>query len=304
MALAVGVALAGPAHADDGSDAIENALERLPSEYGVLRDEAHATRTVKFNIPNDPSVGVTLVTRHGELQVALPFASRAADGVEVQSSALAYDNRNGSVTVPVGKKDGSVQITTVLETPSAPTSFPYEISVEGLHRIEVTDDGAAMFIAGDGSFLGGASAPWAVDAAGNAVPTRYEVSGATLTQVVDHAADGYIYPIVADPWLGAALYYNAYVTWESKGHKVNTQPTPWGVNNALPQQWWAHISEVKSRLGANASKYNASILQQHYCHLVGLPYSLPVFNLESWRPVMSYPSQAPYRCNYPEGYYH
>lgn len=39
--------------------------------------------------------------------------------------------------------------------------------------------------------------PWAVDAAGKQLPTRYEVQGTTLSQIVD--TTGATYPVVADP---------------------------------------------------------------------------------------------------------
>src|SRR5690606_35224627 len=41
--------------------------------------------------------------------------------------------------------------------------------------------------------------PWAIDAEGRQVPTRYEVDDEGVTQVVDHRAGDFAYPIVADP---------------------------------------------------------------------------------------------------------
>ena len=43
---------------------------------------------------------------------------------------------------------------------------------------------------------------WAFDAAGRPVPTWYEWDGESLTQIVEHRAGGYAYPIVADPCWG------------------------------------------------------------------------------------------------------
>jgi hypothetical protein len=47
--------------------------------------------------------------------------------------------------------------------------------------------------------LGVIAAPWARDANGRAIPTRYEIQGTTLVQVVDHRRPGVVYPVVADP---------------------------------------------------------------------------------------------------------
>jgi hypothetical protein len=51
-------------------------------------------------------------------------------------------------------------------------------------------------------------APWAVDATGAALPTRYEVAGSTITQVVD--TRGASFPVVADPaWIPVIIALTA-----------------------------------------------------------------------------------------------
>lgn len=42
---------------------------------------------------------------------------------------VSYDNNNGSLTVPVVQKDGSVQVNTVIESPSAPTRYAYPVEL-------------------------------------------------------------------------------------------------------------------------------------------------------------------------------
>ena len=46
--------------------------------------------------------------------------------------------------------------------------------------------------------------PWARDANGAEVPTHYEITGTTLTQIIDHRMEPYAYPIVADPFWDTA----------------------------------------------------------------------------------------------------
>ncbi|MDO5682543.1 MAG: hypothetical protein Q4G46_06930, partial [Propionibacteriaceae bacterium] len=47
--------------------------------------------------------------------------------------------------------------------------------------------------------------PWAVDADGRSVPTRFEVEGDSITQVVQHNST-HTYPVVADPfWVPAII---------------------------------------------------------------------------------------------------
>lgn len=160
------------------------------------------------------------------------------------------------------------------------------------------DGGFIEIIDKRGEYVGGVAPAWAKDANGTQVPTRYEINGSTLTQIVDHTSGGFAYPIVADPWLGIDLYNQPYITYPPQGYKINVSPTPWGVANSGVATWWAHRDEVKSKLGGNAWRWTNSIQEQFYCHIAGVPLSLPEYNLESWRPTVNWAdSLARYRCN-------
>ena len=63
--------------------------------------------------------------------------------------------------------------------------------------LESMNDGGVILSQG-GRPIGLIDAPWAVDAAGKQLPTHYEISGSTLTQVVDYP-QGTAFPVVADP---------------------------------------------------------------------------------------------------------
>lgn len=55
--------------------------------------------------------------------------------------------------------------------------------------------------------------PWAVDAAGIPVPTRYVIQGSTIVQEVEHLAQGVTYPVVADPTISLGWY--VYINYSS-----------------------------------------------------------------------------------------
>ncbi len=75
-----------------------------------------------------------------------------------------------------------------------------------------------------------------------------------------------------------------------------------GQTWAGPLIWWAHRDEVVSKLGSNAWRWTNTIQEQFYCHIAGLPFSLPTYNLESWRPFVGWAvSLAQYQCNPNEG---
>ncbi|MBF4993827.1 hypothetical protein ITX31_06845 [Arthrobacter gandavensis] len=73
------------------------------------------------------------------------------------------------------------------------------------------------------------------------------MQGDTLVQVVDHEGGDFVYPIVADPWLGQDLYYTPYITTVSQGYKVNVTPRSWGQQWAGPATWFAHRDVLSGR---------------------------------------------------------
>lgn len=83
---------------------------------------------------------------------------------------------------------------------------------------------------------------------------------------------------------------------------MNVVPTAWGQIWAGPALWWAHRDEVVTKLGSNSWRWTSTIQEQFYCHIAGLPLSLPEYNLESWRPFVGWAvSLAQYQCNPYEG---
>lgn len=92
---------------------------------------------------------------------------------------------------------GGVRINTVIASPNAPQRYAYPLDLPPGARIVRDGDGLLLFDA-NGASLGSLSAPWATDANGQPVATHYEVSGTTVTQVVEHGPRT-AYPVVADP---------------------------------------------------------------------------------------------------------
>ncbi|SDZ55298.1 hypothetical protein [Herbiconiux ginsengi] len=288
--LATSVLVASPAFADDAlDDGIASALAAVPAEHGVLQDLA-TDPAGSAEIPTDPSDGLILNSTRGvTLEVALPFAGTAADAVDIADSAVAYDNGNGSSTVPTAKSDGSVQITTVIQDADAPTSYEYGIGSAGGTSLRLFEDGSVVIEDAAGVTLGGVVAPWAYDAEGTPVKTWYEVDGSSLVQVVAHDADSYAYPIVADPWLGINLFSWITVDSYNSQPRVNLQPSPWGaaqwasiggqivMNTAGWDEAWNWNSTVRSGLNKDSQR------QQFECHSLGSPFA-GTWNLEKFRP--------------------
>lgn len=299
IAISIAVALLGtglvstsPALAAEtvDEDGILQALEAVPAEEAIFDDLARSEGH-RAIVPLDPSENVVLVSTQGpDLEIGLPFSGDAANAVELLDAVLAYDNGNGSTTVPVSKSDGSVQITTIIEDSTAPTSYRYEIgSAEG-SKLRLFEEGGVLIESTDGEYLGGVAAPWAYDANGIAVDTWYEVEGSTLVQVVAHDAGPYTYPIVADPWLGIRLFAHVKANRvQNQQPIVDLQPSVWGM-----AQWGTPQGQVImetagwteavtwSSAARSALEGKQSMRDQFVCHAYGAPFA-GEWNLERFR---------------------
>ena len=204
---------------EDGSRAV---LSDLAEPVVSGPDEVARTEHegITITLPVDPAQGIDLSSDAGSVTVGLPFADAASEAQEIAASVIAYENHNDTTTVPILKDDGSVQITTVIDSSVAPTSYSYPLDIPTGATAELVD-GVVAIRSADGSFLAGISPAWATDAAGEAVPTHYVLEGNTLTQIVEHTSD-FQYPVVADPWLGNALISTTWVTSYTGYWAVNT----------------------------------------------------------------------------------
>ncbi|PPF90529.1 hypothetical protein C5C03_01160 [Clavibacter michiganensis] len=94
---------------------------------------------------------------------------------------------------------GETQAVTVLRDGADVTSFALDLP-DGFRAVPrgAGYDIVAALGSGSGSISAGHIAdPWAVDAAGRPIPTRFALEGDTLVQTID--AEGAAYPVVVDP---------------------------------------------------------------------------------------------------------
>ena len=255
----------------------------------------------EVRLPKSAVDSVEFLTSRGvRFGIRLPFSASAAAPAQIASGIIAYENKNATVTVPIAKTDGSLQLATVIENPEAPSNYDYQFTLpKGSKIVEV---GAGLALMDGPKFLGAIAAPWAKDANGRDVPTHYEVTGTTITQVVDHLSQRFTYPIVADPWLGANLFSSIYIApWLAEGLPVvNLNLSPWGwlvysglaQGSVLPPSFaagqaildtsgwdeaWAKGGSVRSALDKPSQR------QQFSCHALGA-IAAGEWNLEKFRP--------------------
>ena len=115
-------------------------------------------------------------------------------GQPLSDTTTVFEDAYPSADAVVQETAEGVRLISVIHDAAAPTEFLYTFGDAVLTRNEGT---GAIEISRDDVSLGFVDMAWAVDAAGNEVPTEYEIRGSTLVQIVDHA--GAQYPVVADP---------------------------------------------------------------------------------------------------------
>ncbi|WP_405542518.1 hypothetical protein OG478_12590 [Streptomyces phaeochromogenes] len=135
------------------------------------------------------------------LSVGLP-ASDATNGVTSSQGTVVYPHAAGSTSLAVQPlADGGVRALVVVEDASAPADYRFGLDLPSGSVVRQQDDGSAVIVR-NGETLGKFEAPWAVDARGRSVPTRYRFEHGALVQTVDFDA-GTAFPVVADPsWKG------------------------------------------------------------------------------------------------------
>ena len=291
-----------PVPTDTATEAITAIQDVVPE---VLADAApgtaSGTHAIEYNtdistvsVPHDPNEGALLTSPNGDVGLHFPFAEDATAEV-TDEGLVAFDNQNSSVTVPVIREEGSLQVLTVIEGPEAPDRYAYDLTLSPGSSVTPADDGTILITDAEGSFAGLIMPAWAKDAAGAPVETWYEVTGSTVTQVVVHDSDTQ-YPVVADPWLGVTLFKNFNRTTYSGDYRYNGTVTAGGAiilsggggvgghaagmavfNSNGWDEWKAKWSAITNK---------ATLKQQYSCHVAAGVYGLPFtgeYNLERSR---------------------
>lgn len=150
-------------------------------------------------VPSDPDTPVTITQDDPaapDLSVTLPTLSGTDDARQASDGTVVYTSDDDVSIAVQPLEDGSTRFLSVLESKDAPEQYEYRFVGNDLHLHE---DGSVVVRDGD-LVVGVIEAPWATDSAGTPVPTHFEIAGDTVIQVVDHTADDFAYPVIADPW--------------------------------------------------------------------------------------------------------
>lgn len=140
-----------------------------------------------------------------EVRVGIPGTSESVVR-NTMDGAVFGDALNDTSIVARAVGGGEVQLIAVLESANAPTRLVFPIDAGPDASLASNPDGSVSLQvpeATDGltsvtTSVAEIAPPWAVDATGSAVPTRYELQGSNLVQVVE-TNDRTVFPVTADP---------------------------------------------------------------------------------------------------------
>lgn len=245
--------------------------------------------TSEVSIPNMSAGTIEVLSdQGGDFRFSMPDAG-TAHREELTAGIDAFRHDPNVVSVTVTQTNG-VQVVTLITDESAPTTYSYDLELDGGEAVSV-DSGAILVFDAAGALVGGFEPAWAYDSAGNSVPTRYELDGSTLTQVVEHDANT-MYPVIADPkYTSGVLDKSDVSSYSSKnpGYKVSA----WLSGNG---RWLLGLDAIAfSTLGWNILKKHhpgyvlrggkdaPTMKQQWDCHVLGGMLEWGSFDLETGR---------------------
>jgi hypothetical protein len=311
MSVAPGAVQARDPNAGNDADTVSTAISNVaPNNDGVTiltprkaSDGTYGTSgaAVSVTIPADAG-GVVVLRRnaqsvHSGVQIGLPANANRAVASQAHDGTVAYSGDNS--TTAVQALGSGVRILTVIESNSAPTEFVYAVGAPS-GRLSLQPDGGVWVLGADGSLLGGFMKPWAKDHNGADVPTRFDIRGNNLVQVVDHQSPSVVYPVVADPYMFIDLIDHAtYVYHSGYGGTLQVFPTPWGrINYTIPVGAFAW-DELSTKYPYYVQVNANGMRDQLICHWVIAAHWInhPSYNLDYWRPDVGFAQTVNANCN-------
>ena len=222
-----------------------------------------------------------------------------------QDNTVVYENYQENTDVAVQTFKDSIRILTILNDADAPNEYKYKINVPSGGKIEKLKNGSILIFDSNQKLFAGFAPAWAVDKNGQKIPTHYKIEGEELIQVIEHLSVNTVYPVVADPLYGYDLIDYAYWKPRGGGHTglhdwiLAVKPTYW-ARTAGAGSYTVGLSgwyELYNKFKNNWLRYNLfSMKNQYICHQQYAFYK-SFWNLDEWRPAVSYMKTVTALCN-------
>lgn len=200
-----------------------------------------ATGTVNAAAGDGASVGLTLP------------GAKGVEGVKAGAGTVVYRDAATATDIAVQPTtDGGARTLVTLKDGRAAESHRFRLHLP--QGMGITEDGQGGFeinrVSGEGVHVpvGAVDAPWAKDANGRDVPTRYRLDGDDIVQTVETDA-GTAFPVVADPKMTWGIVTGTAYFNKSETRKIADNGALSGVvSGFLPPglniYWGAHAAVI------------------------------------------------------------
>ncbi|MEU3949468.1 hypothetical protein [Streptomyces sp. NPDC029526] len=183
---------------------------------------------VRITAPTVASDAVTAAVGNTRLTVALNGGT-AARGTKAGSGTVVYPDAAPSTDLAVQPtKDAGVRVLVTLKDSAAATEQRFPVGLPAGATLLADGSGGYVISQGTGDqakIIGSIDAPWAKDAEGRPLTTRYRLEGSTLVQTIETSPDT-AFPVVADPKVSLGRYiYLRFSKSEVKDLAKATMPT-------------------------------------------------------------------------------
>lgn len=208
----VGLAATSPAanaSATQDQNPLEQVLASRPFESAQSQSSPQALPETKAQMIEFGDGGSMSIVAAGGLRLTVQPASNPKRKAvkqwkgNVEAATVTVDRGHAYVFARRGDESGAGFV--VINNETAPRSFGFDLTLNGQPaEVVVASDGSAVVMDGSGQVVNHIAAPWARDAAGQPVPTKYTSSGNRLIQHID-VGPATVFPVVADPqfsWVG------------------------------------------------------------------------------------------------------
>lgn len=160
-------------------------------------DSTAAEQNSEVEVPASGSGQIVAAGVGGTVTIDAP--SKGAGKVAEDDLTHIYNGQDNGSQIAIQPTADGVCAAISVDSADSPESYTFEPGGDA-ERLVLNEQDGSVWVFGQGEEpLGHVESPWAYDADGRAVPTRYEVSGKTLTQVIEHRAGDFTYGITADP---------------------------------------------------------------------------------------------------------
>lgn len=318
-------AVEGPQQVPPAADSIAQTVSAaVPAELAESNATPTKTSSGTFSTAGTTSVtvpgsanGQVLAVSGGTMIGVGLGATDTTAAVQATDGSIVYD-QPGSVDRTVQPTTDGFRIHTVISSATSPTEYVHTVSIPTGARLLLENQlppdpenpgpqdpglqSGAYVLDANNNLIGGFGSPWAKDANGLAVATHFEIRGTSLVQVVNHNVSGVAYPVVADPYLGRDMI--STYTWSYySGYGYTLKVTPTGWSRSLAGAYLAGVygfRELQAKTGGSLNTNVDGMRDQYICHqqvvAVRSPRK-PTWNLDEWRPNVSYAQTVNASCN-------